>query len=84
MNESIRTLVFVGVGTLAALTAFATRPVLDRSTTGTDGVTNLVGKQLFPEFKDPLAAKSLEIKEFDEAAARRSRSWSRSSRAAGG
>jgi hypothetical protein len=67
MNESIRTLVFVGVGALAALTAYATRPVLDH--TPIEGPA-IVGEQLFKDFKDPLAAKSLEIKEFDEATAR--------------
>jgi hypothetical protein len=64
MNESIRTLVFVGVGALAALTAFATRPRLD--TAAVTGVGSLVGQQLFKDFTDPLAARSLEIKEYDE------------------
>src|SRR6186713_895997 len=69
MNESIRTLAFVGVAVLAALTAYATRPVLDREGPS-DVPTDLIDKPLFAEFKDPLAAKSLEIKEFDEATAR--------------
>jgi hypothetical protein len=67
MNESIRTLVYLGVGAVAALAAFASRPSLD---VRGPGVGNLIDKQLFPDFKDPLLAKSLEIKQFDEATAR--------------
>jgi hypothetical protein len=67
MNESLRTLGFVLAGAAAALVAFFTRPVLeDRDVAEPD----IVGKPLFPDFKDPLAARSLEIKQFDEATAR--------------
>jgi hypothetical protein len=66
MNESIRTLVFVAVGAVVTLGAFATRPNLDAP----PPVGGQIGKQLFPDFKDPLTAKSLEIKQFDEATAR--------------
>src|SRR5262245_21890339 len=67
MNESIRTLVFVAVGAVVALGAYFTKPRLE----GTGpGVGPLVGNQLFPDFKDPLLARSLEIKQFDEATAR--------------
>lgn len=67
MNESLRTLGFVLAGAVAALAAFFTRPVLDdREVAEPD----IVGKPLFPDFKDPLAARSLEIKQFDEATAR--------------
>lgn len=64
MNESLRTLTFVGVAALAALTAFATRPVLDRADVADPGT--IVGQQLFKEFTDPLAARTLEIREYDE------------------
>jgi hypothetical protein len=67
MNESLRTLAFLIAGAAAALVAFATRPVLeDREVAEPE----IVGKPLFPDFKDPLAARSLEIKQFDEATAR--------------
>jgi hypothetical protein len=68
MNESIRTLIFVAVGAVVTLGAFATRPNL-QSDFDKEGPA-VVGKPLFPEFKDPLTAKSLEIKQFDEATAR--------------
>jgi Domain of unknown function (DUF4340) len=64
MNESIRTLVYVGVGVVAVLAAYASRP------SNLPPPPDPVGKQLFPDFKDPLTAKSLEIKQFDEATAR--------------
>jgi len=65
MNESIRTLVFVTVAAVAALAAFASRPVIEVRGTGP-----ALNTPLFPNFKDPLEAKTLEIKEFDEAQAR--------------
>src|SRR6478672_9334920 len=68
MNEFIRTLVFVVVATVIALTAYATRPVFQRNVANEEGLPD--GGPLFPEFKDPLLAKSLEIKQFDEATAR--------------
>jgi len=67
MNEFIRTLVFVAVGAVVALGAYFTKPKLAGPETGT-GVP--LDSPLFPEFKDPLLAKSLEIKQFDEATAR--------------
>src|SRR5437660_10111811 len=67
MNESIRTLIFVSVGAVVALAAYASRPSIDRES---DTAENPEGKQLFPNFKDPLLAKTLEIKQFDEATAR--------------
>ena len=67
MNESIRTLVYVSVGALAVLTAYATRPNLNPKK---DDLSQATGKPLFPDFKDPLVAKSLEIKQFDEATGR--------------
>jgi hypothetical protein len=69
MNEFIRTLVFVAVGGVVALGAYFTRPNLDRGPDGPGG-PDPIDKPLFPEFKDPLLARSLEIKQFDEATAR--------------
>src|SRR5258705_7021410 len=68
MNEFIRTLVFVVVAAVIALTAYATRPVFQRDPGSVEGLPD--GSPLFPDFKDPLTAKSLEIKQFDEATAR--------------
>src|SRR5262245_3013888 len=67
MNESIRTVVFVAVGAVVALSAYITKPRLE-----TIGPTGGIkpGDRLFEEFKDPLAAKSLEIKQFDESLAK--------------
>src|SRR5437763_10997198 len=67
MNESIRTILFVAVGSAVALGAYITKPRLDN--------VNVVegpkeGSELFPAFKDPSVAKSLEIKQFDEALAK--------------
>ncbi len=67
MNESIRTLVFVCVGAVVALAAYASRPKLEEITMGEGPVP---GTALFPDFKDPLLAKKLEIKQFDEGTAR--------------
>jgi uncharacterized protein DUF4340 len=69
MNESIRTLVFVVVAAVVALTAYATRPNLQREDRRTD-IEKRINKPLFPDFNDPLLAKSLEIKQFDEATGR--------------
>jgi hypothetical protein len=66
MNESIRTLVFVAVAAVVALGAYATRPTDDTRIIGDPPP----GGPLFPDFKDPLVAKSLEIRQFDEATAR--------------
>src|SRR5688572_6010742 len=69
MNESIRTLVFVAVGAVVALAAYASRPSVD-DPTGPGSLGPIVGKPLFPDFTDPLVARSLEIRQFDEATAR--------------
>jgi len=67
MNESIRTLIFVAVGSVVALGAFVTKPRIGRDV----GIeTDPTGKPLFPDFKDPSVAKSLEIKQFDETLAK--------------
>jgi hypothetical protein len=66
MNETIRTLIFVGVAAVAAIAAFAARPNLT-----VQKLEEVVNQPLFPNFTDPLAAKSLEITQYDEATARR-------------
>ncbi len=67
MNESIRTLVFVALGSAVALGAYVTKPRLDtRSTVEKDPTGDL----LFKNFSDPSVATSLEIKQFDEALAK--------------
>ena len=62
MNEKTRTLIHVAIAGVIALVVglelARTRPA-DTDAPGVD-------KPLFPEFKDPLAAKSLEINTFDE------------------
>jgi hypothetical protein len=64
MNESIRTVVFVAVAAVVALAAYASRPKLEDP--GSGGLPTGIGNPLFPDFKDPLLARSLEIKQFDE------------------
>lgn len=61
MNELQKTLacVVVAVGVLA-LVGFTRRPLVDTT------VDSEIGQPLFPDFKDPLAARSLEIINFDE------------------
>lgn len=68
MNESIRTVVFVAVGAVVALGAYITKPAAVRGPESTAETAE--GKLLFPDFKDPSVAKSLEIKQFDEALAK--------------
>lgn len=66
MNETTRTLIFVGVAAVAGLAAWASQ----RQTyvPGEVGVPP-GGVELFPDFKDALAAKSLEIVTFDDSTA---------------
>ena len=61
MNQMNKTLLFVGAALASAALAFATR-------TGDVGVAppEEVGQRMCPDFKDPLAAKSLKIVRFDE------------------
>src|SRR6478672_13593380 len=67
MNESIRTIIFVAVGSVVALGAYITKPRVDTSSI-VEGPKE--GAELFPTFKDPSVATSLEIKQFDEALAK--------------
>ncbi|HEY2894408.1 MAG TPA: DUF4340 domain-containing protein [Pirellulales bacterium] len=62
MKEQHKTLTFVLVAAIAGLVAWEPwRPSLL-----TSNVPEGVGEKLFPEFKDPLAAKSLEVVTFNE------------------
>lgn len=62
MNQSNRTLVYVGVAVAALAVAYFTRPApVAKEVTEAD--TELL---LFPEFKDPTKAASLAIKRFNE------------------
>lgn len=61
MNQITKTLTMLGVAVLLAAVAFATRPHLPYA--ADEGGT---GQPLFPDWKDPAAAKSMEIKSFDE------------------
>ncbi|WP_425616277.1 DUF4340 domain-containing protein [Anatilimnocola sp. NA78] len=62
MNEKTRTLLHVAVAGVIALVVG-----MELARTRPAGQDTVVGdKPLFPDFKDPLAAKSLEINKFDE------------------
>ena len=62
MKENHKTFVFVIVAAMAALVAWEPwRPALS-----TNAAPEEVGTKLFPEFKDPLAARSLEVVTFNE------------------
>src|SRR5688500_8868294 len=64
MNESLRTVIYVGIAGVVSLLAWASQP-----SAATTNVKALVNQPLFPEFKDPLKARSLEIVKFDEGTA---------------
>lgn len=64
MNETTKSLIFVGVAALAAIGAFFARP-----TAGTMPPSGTEVKTLFESFTDPALAKSLEIVRPDEASA---------------
>jgi len=61
MSETAKTITFVAVAAVVGLVAFLSRP-----SPPAPSAEGMVGKELFPEFTDPLAAASLEILEFDE------------------
>src|SRR5271169_1389826 len=61
MNERNKTLAFVGFAALVGAVAWATQP-----TAIVDKLDAEVGTKFFPKFENPLAAKTLEITEFDE------------------
>lgn len=62
MNQNTRTLTFVAVALIAVAGAWLTRPSAARLPTA-----DVVNKPLAPDFADPLAARSMEIIDFDEA-----------------
>jgi hypothetical protein len=64
MNESTKTIGFVVVGLAAAVLAWASRPSLPVADSANTKLT-----VLFSEFKDPLAATSLDIVSYDEGTA---------------
>ncbi len=68
MNESIRTIIFVALGSVVALGAYVTKPQVVRDSGGENEPPP--GEPLFKNFKDPSVATSLEIKQFDEALAK--------------
>ena len=61
MNDNVKTSIYVGLALLCAVLGFAALP-----RTEVVGNTAEANQNLFPDFKDPLAASSLEIKKFDE------------------
>ena len=65
MNEIAKTGIFIAAAAVLALTAWANRSNLPESAAPAEMRDQL----LFPEFKDPLAAASLEIVEYDESTA---------------
>ncbi len=66
MSENNKTILFVFVAVLVGVVAWAARPRLP----GFDEPLDVVNQPLFPEAKDPLAAASLEILQFDEQSGR--------------
>lgn len=62
MSENHKTVVFVVVALLVSVTAWWSRPRLP----GFDQADSMINQPLFPQFKDPSAAATLEIVQFDE------------------
>ena len=60
MNEAAKTLIFFVLAAALVAGAFYSQPKLDEFE-----ANSMVGQQLFPQFTDPLAVKSLEIVKFD-------------------
>ena len=65
MNETAKTALFIAAAAALALTAWFNRSNLPEATAPAEMRSQL----LFPEFKDPLKAASLEIVEYDESTA---------------
>jgi hypothetical protein len=63
MKESTKTISCIAVAAAVLLIAWATQPAPLASTTKADFG---IGEEFFPSFKDPLLAKTLEIKSYDE------------------
>lgn len=64
MKEPQKTGIFAAIAIVALVAALLTQP--QRSTVDRSGAKAMVGKELFPEFKDPLEASSLSLVKFDE------------------
>lgn len=64
MKEPQKTGIFAAIALVALVAALLSQP--QRSTVDTSGAKAMVGKELFPEFTDPLAASSLSLVKFDE------------------
>jgi hypothetical protein len=69
MNEATKTLAFLGVAALLFGAAYASTRVPDRVGTDLASKELGIGQPFFPDFKDPNAATSLEVIEYDEATA---------------
>jgi hypothetical protein len=61
MNENTKTIAFLAAAAIVVLGVWITKPVL------IDEGVAVQGTLLFPDFKDPLAAASLDIVKYDEA-----------------
>ena len=64
MKEPQKTGIFAAIALVALVAALLSQP--QRSTVDTSGAKAMVGKELFPEFTDPLSASSLSLVKFDE------------------
>jgi hypothetical protein len=64
VKEPQKTGIFAAIALVALVAALLSQP--QRSTVDTSGAKAMVGKELFPEFTDPLAASSLSLVKFDE------------------
>jgi len=65
MNETIKTLVMVGVALVVSLVALVARPVAE-----VDAKADVANDDLFADFKDPTKAGFLKVVEYDETQAR--------------
>ncbi|MEX2558831.1 MAG: hypothetical protein WD403_02900, partial [Pirellulales bacterium] len=61
MKENTKTLTYLGAALAVLLGAWMSRP-----STPVDALKGIEGTALFPEFKDPTTARSMEILEYDE------------------
>ncbi len=69
MNEFTKTMAFAGVGAVLFVAAYAATRVPDRAVPDLASKELGQGEPFFPDFKDPNAATSLEVVEYDEATA---------------
>lgn len=64
MKEPQKTGIFAAIAIVALVAALLTQP--QKASVDTSGAKAMVGKELFPEFTDPLVASSLSLVKFDE------------------